>query len=223
MEEGASRFIDWRGIQFNGQHNIHPSIDGELIFANANGPGWADPLKHTFEDSQRVEGRDQRRYGPLPKTWGRYLGQYRLGEAVVVAYQIGDTIVYESPSYRSADSSDHGPVFERTVWIGARKQDLLLKVADLYPERPLRCGYRSTQDLLQWQVDEERLVLRIKAGEALQFKLGIAADEQASDDKERQCDWICRCTRQRFRMHRIHGFTVAHRLGPQRSKRLSPL
>ncbi len=154
-----------------------------MIFANANGPGWADPLKQTFEDSQRVEGRDQRRYGPLPKTWGRYLGQYRLGEAVVVAYQIGDTIVYESPSYRSADSSDHGPVFERTVWIGARKQDLLLKVADLYPERPLRCGYRSTQDLLQWQVDEERLVLRIKAGEALQFRLGIAADEQASDDE----------------------------------------
>ncbi len=183
MEEGASRFIDWRGIQFNGQHNIHPSIDGELIFANANGPGWADPIAKSFDDTQRVEGRDQRRYGPLPKAWGKFLGQYRLGDAVVVAYQVGATLIHELPSYLPANDTEHSPVFERTVWIGPRKQDLLLKVADLFPARPLRCGYRSTHELLQWEVDKDQLVLKIKAGEALQFRLGIAADERANEEE----------------------------------------
>ena len=182
MKEGASRFIDWRGIQFNGQHNIHPSIDGELVFANANGPGWAEPSKQSFDDSQRVVGRDQRRYGPLPTSWGKYLGQYRLGEAVIVAYKVGDSLVHELPSYSPANNSEHGAIFERTVWIGPREQDLLLKVSDLSQAMPrIRCGYRSTKELLEWQVDDEQLVLRIKAGDALQFKLGIAVDERDNE------------------------------------------
>ncbi len=36
-------FIDWQGIHFNGRHQIHPRIVGELQFQNPTGPGWASP------------------------------------------------------------------------------------------------------------------------------------------------------------------------------------
>ncbi len=102
----TNRFIDWKGIQFNGQHNIHPSIDGEVVFANANGPGWARPGEHSFDDQSRVVGRDGRRYGPLPRDWGKYVGQYRLGNSIVVAYRIGDTLVHEMPGSAPAVTND---------------------------------------------------------------------------------------------------------------------
>ncbi len=179
-EEGTSRFINWRGIQFNGEHNIHPSIDGKLVFANSNGPGWAQPESESFEDRERVLGRDQRRYGPLPKSWGRYLGQYRLGESVIVAYRIGETTVHELPSLAPAREQEHGAVWERTLWIGPRTQDLFLQVAERSSTTPpLRCGVLGNQEQLQWQADENRVVLKIKAGEAIQFKLGIAEELRA--------------------------------------------
>src|SRR5262249_38308613 len=35
--KSATNFIDWRGIQFNGEHNAHPRIVGEIAFANGTG------------------------------------------------------------------------------------------------------------------------------------------------------------------------------------------
>ncbi|MFO0976352.1 MAG: DUF6797 domain-containing protein, partial [Planctomycetaceae bacterium] len=72
-------FIDWRGIQFNGEHQIHPSLTGKIAASNGTGPGWADPETGQLTDDQRVIGRDDRRYGPLPKTWGQFHGQYLHG------------------------------------------------------------------------------------------------------------------------------------------------
>ncbi len=40
---GENRFIDWKGIQLNGQHQVHPRISGKTVFANSAGPGWAQP------------------------------------------------------------------------------------------------------------------------------------------------------------------------------------
>ncbi len=129
--QGPQSLYRLKGIQFNGQHNIHPHIAGDTIFANANGPGWAEPTQQTFDDSARVKGRDNRRYGPLPKSWGKFVGQYRLGSSVVVAYQVGETLVHEMPGYSPAVAGEHGSVFMRTVWMEPRKQDLFLKVARL--------------------------------------------------------------------------------------------
>ena len=186
-DDGPNRFIDWKGIQFNGQHNIHPSIAGDVVFANANGPGWADPINQSFDDVARVTGRDNRRYGPLPKAWGKYLGQYRLGNSVVVAYQIGEAVVYEIPSYAPAVAGQHGSMFVRTLWIGARQQDLLLKVADLPNDASrLRCGHSGSDDILQWHSDDQQVTLKIKAGDAVQFDIGIARDERSEKATARQ-------------------------------------
>ena len=185
-DDGPNRFIDWKGIQFNGQHNIHPSIAGDVVFANANGPGWANPADQSLADTARVIGRDNRRYGPLPKAWGKFLGQYRLGSSVVVAYQVGETIVYEMPSYAPAVAGQHGSVFVRHVWLGPRQQDLLIKVADLpLDESRLRCGHSGSDDMLQLHSDDQQVTLKIKAGEAVQFDIGVARDERSEKSSTR--------------------------------------
>ena len=41
-------FIDWKGINFNGQHGVHPHIGGKPVFANPDEPGWANPKTQSF-------------------------------------------------------------------------------------------------------------------------------------------------------------------------------
>ena len=89
-------FIDWHGINFDGRHQIHPRVSGEVAYANPSGPGWANPETGTF-DELRVLGRDDRRYGPLPRGWGRYRGLYQHGDQAIVSYTIGETEVLEMP------------------------------------------------------------------------------------------------------------------------------
>jgi putative heme-binding domain-containing protein len=90
-------FIDWNGIHFNGRHQIHPRIVGDLQLANSTGPGWADPATGSFADEQRVVGRDGRCYGPLPKSWATYHGLYQHGDQIVISYSIGGTKILEMP------------------------------------------------------------------------------------------------------------------------------
>ena len=118
-------FIDWNGINFNGRHEIHPRIVGDLDYSNPIGPGWANPQTGSFDDL-RVQGRDGRRYGPLPRSWGRFQGQYRFGDQIVLAYKVGETEVLEKPSVETSKST---PVFCRTFQIGPRDKQMALQVA----------------------------------------------------------------------------------------------
>jgi len=127
--DSERNFIDWRGIQFNGEHQIHPTISGQLLAGNADGPGWASPRHGSFADDQRVAGRDGRRYGPLPREWGRYRGQYLHDQHVILHYEVGGTDVLELPGLRTDERGDQ-PVFLRTFNIGPRTSDLLLQVAE---------------------------------------------------------------------------------------------
>lgn len=129
-EPTGARFIDWRDIQFNGEHGIHPRIVGGLVFGNADGPGWANPSTGSFEDDQRTIGRDQRRYGPLPKAWGKYQGVYSHGGATAVAYAIGGVSIMESPTLWTR-SAEQEPIFVRELSVGARSHPLELRIADL--------------------------------------------------------------------------------------------
>ena len=71
-------FIDWNGINFNGQHQVHPKLVGERrTFANPVGPGWADPETGRFDDP-RPSGRDGKPYGPLPRVVGAVQGDVPL-------------------------------------------------------------------------------------------------------------------------------------------------
>jgi putative heme-binding domain-containing protein len=123
-------FIDWQGIQFNGAHGVHPHIVGDIAIANATGPGWANPSTGEFSDDLRVLGRDGKRYGPLPREWAKFRGQYHYGQDVVLAYSVGSTEVLESPRLLIDEEANSAPIFLRTFNIGPRTQELVLQVAE---------------------------------------------------------------------------------------------
>ncbi|MCA9070323.1 MAG: LamG domain-containing protein, partial [Planctomycetaceae bacterium] len=140
-------FIDWNGIHFNGRHQIHPRITGEVIAQNPNGPGWANPETGSFEDDQRIIGRDGKRYGPLPKSWANYRGLYHHGDKRIISYQIGQADVLEMPGEfeELTSSAEAGtarttqantPIVTRTFNIGPRNREMTLLVATSSLESP---------------------------------------------------------------------------------------
>ncbi len=117
----GSGFIDWKGIHFNGQHQAHPMLTGDVHLANPIGPGWANPETGRFDDP-RLKGRDGRPYGPLPKSWTHYRGTYHFGDQTIVSYTIGGTGILESFGAESTATT-------RTLEIGAASHDLLAQIA----------------------------------------------------------------------------------------------
>lgn len=124
------RFIDWRDIQFNGEHGIHPRIVGKTVFANAIGPGWAEPASGSLEDNQRVLGRDNRRYGPLPRACANYRGIFPRGGRNMVWYSVGDAEIFESPLL--IDAGPNTPAaFARVMNVAPHTQEIEFRLADL--------------------------------------------------------------------------------------------
>jgi putative heme-binding domain-containing protein len=123
-------FIDWNGINFNGQHQVHPRVVGSVHFANPVGPGWADPATGRFDDP-RQRGRDGKPYGPLPRSWARYRGLYHYGSQVILSYTVGTASVLETPAYELLPGDR--VVFTRTLNVGPSPHDLLMRVAPLGP------------------------------------------------------------------------------------------
>lgn len=123
----GDQFIDWKGIHFNGQHATHPRIRSTAVIQNLTGPGWAHPETGSWED-QRVEGRDGRQYGPLPREWAQYKGLYRHGDRTVISYRVGEAAILETPSLQQGGN---GPLYVRHLQIGARDHELKLQVAQL--------------------------------------------------------------------------------------------
>lgn len=97
LPQNSTGFVDWRGVQFNGEHNIHPHAVGRIAFENRPGPGWGDPRSRSFADDRRVEGRDGRRYGPLPKDWLQFRGIFLHEQQVVISYVVAGASVLELP------------------------------------------------------------------------------------------------------------------------------
>ena len=122
-------FINWQGIHFDGQHNVHPRVSGTVAFGNPNGPGWADPETGRFDDP-RPHGRDGRPYGPLPRAWAHYHGLYANGPQNIISYTVGTTSILELAS-TATTAGDEPPltVFARTFQIGPRNKNLTLAVA----------------------------------------------------------------------------------------------
>lgn len=131
----TDNFIDWQSIQFDGAHGVHPRIVGQTVFSNSTGPGWGEPVTARFDDTQRVEGRDGRRYGPLPREWGQFLGLYHHEQKVILSYRIGSTSVLESPDLLTRADGDKQPLILRRFEIGPRDHDMLLQVAEHPGER----------------------------------------------------------------------------------------
>jgi putative heme-binding domain-containing protein len=115
-------FIDWKGIHFNGQHQVHPKIIGETHIANPVGPGWANPETGRFVE-QRPLGLDGKPYGPLPRSWAQFRGTYSYGDQTVLSYTIGDAAILE------LDGIEPKGVFTRTLEVGKSSRDLLARIA----------------------------------------------------------------------------------------------
>lgn len=124
----GSEFIDWRNIAFTGEHEVHASIIGELAFANPDAPGWSG-ADGAFAD-KRVVGRDGQRYGPMPRSWGRWKGLYVHGNRVVLSYEVNGSAVLESASVE-------GQTFVRTLNVGPRQADLMVQVAHQTDSEPV--------------------------------------------------------------------------------------
>jgi putative heme-binding domain-containing protein len=168
----GSGFIDWNGINFNGKHQVHPRVVGDVVFSNPTGPGWAEPGTSSLADEQRVIGRDDRRYGPLPRSWGRYRGLYHTADRVVVAYTVGNTEVLESPGLIEAGQSKPA-TFTRTIEIGPRDREMVLVVC----ERNATPEQIPAEHGCSWATIGDRLCLRIAASsKPLRFILSVAHD-----------------------------------------------
>ena len=178
----GSRFIDWRDIQLNGEHQVHPRVSGNVVLANGNGPGWANPFTSSFADDQRVEGRDKRRYGPLPKEWGKFRGMYHHGSKVIFSYSIGNAELLELPSSVTSDSGKVPTTFLRTINIGPRDRDLILQLAEtassgftevvgdkaapsaVMTTSSLAVGVLPTTQSVSWSNEDGYLRVKIPAG-----------------------------------------------------------
>ena len=121
----GDKFIDWKGIAFDGSHGTHASIVGTKSFVNPVGPGWGNPNTGSFEDP-RLLGKDQKPYGPLPQKWAHYQGLYRSGDEAIVAYTVGNAEVLE---LAGLETSGGVAVFSRTLNIGKSSHDLLARLA----------------------------------------------------------------------------------------------
>ncbi len=198
---GGAGFIDWNGINFNGRHEVHPRVVGQVAFANPTGPGWADPADGRFDDP-RLRGRDGRAYGPLPRSWGRYKGLYHHGQQVVVSYDVGATPVLET---FGVDNGLSTPLFSRTFNLGPRERDLVLQAARVAGkgvtlrspdggepsgravvfggERLLFAGLSPDAQGTKWSATAQGdLRLTIPAGrEPLRFTLALSSLEKVGD------------------------------------------
>ena len=195
----SGSFIDYEGIHFNGAHGRHPTATGVVHFQNPDGPGWGRPVDGTFVDD-RVRGRDDRQYGPLPRSWAQYRGLYRHGDQTIVQYTIDQTTVLESPGIRFAAGV---PTYVRTLNLGPRKRDLILQVTrssqpfsyrdgmlvtDDRPDQQLITvvGDKLTFDVENWLTDDAGNVrLRVPAGDQpLRLCIQMASLGAADDRHE---------------------------------------
>lgn len=120
----GTKFIDWKGIAFDGSHGTHSSISGQRALVLPPQPGWANPKTGLFDD-ERLSGLDGKRYGPLPRDWAHFKGIYT-GSNTVLRYTIGSAEILESPGLVPSERST---IFTRTLNIGESPHDLFLRVA----------------------------------------------------------------------------------------------
>lgn len=121
----GDKFVDWRGIAFDGSHGTHTSIVGDKLFVNPVGPGVARPTDESWSDP-RFLGRDDKPYGPLPRDWTHYKGLFVDGNKVVLRYTIGSTEVHESPGFTDFGET---PIFSRTLNVGQSNEDIHWRLA----------------------------------------------------------------------------------------------
>ena len=112
--------INFADVEFDGRHQSYPSIEGELLWENKVGPGWAKD--DSFEDTRAVP------FGPLPRDWAHWKGLYLHGDKVILSYAVGTRSVLETPSL---ESGEKGTAFARTFHLGPSTSSTLVRIATM--------------------------------------------------------------------------------------------
>lgn len=137
-------FINWRGIQFNGEHQIPSANCGSHRLRQPHRSGSGQPRGRLLpRRSARCWGVTAGSMVPCLCDWGKFRGLYHHGQQVVLSYTIGGTEILELPGL-SAESPQEPPLFVRTFNIGPRERDLRLQVAE----------HPAEAKSLQLQIDE---------------------------------------------------------------------
>jgi mono/diheme cytochrome c family protein len=150
----GDKFVDWRGIAFDGSHGTHTKIVGDIAILTPDAPGWANPATGGYEEG-RLRGLDQKPYGPLPREWIRFLGMSSSG---VLHYRVGDAEIQETPGCESVEGK---LVFTRRLEIGPTRRALEMRVC--------RDAMAATADAGELSSDAGFHVLRIAANDAPQM------------------------------------------------------
>jgi hypothetical protein len=141
-------FLGWYPERDGLERN--PTIQGRIHFRNAAAPGWS--ATDSFADPRSDS------HGPLPRSTGRYRGLFTHGEAVVLAYTVGECEVLESPRLAFVGTERF---FVRTLNVGKTPAWLTVRLFEI-PGRDSRLQSNSRglpQGVLQVKSEEEiRLV-----------------------------------------------------------------
>ncbi|RME93247.1 MAG: hypothetical protein D6766_08540, partial [Verrucomicrobia bacterium] len=108
------------GVVFDGEHWAWPKIDGEQVFGNPVGPGWA--RQGSFADPRQYP------YGPLPREHAHWRGLYLHGRQVILSYTVGDMSVLERPGLVHAGGLT---AFDRVLNLGPTTHTQAVQVAFL--------------------------------------------------------------------------------------------
>ena len=157
-------FIDWEGILFNGQHNISPRTIGELQYATPVSPSWANPIDGSFVDT-RFKAVDNRRFGPLPRTWAQYKGLYHYQDKIIISYKVGNSDVLEK---LSLEGTTEMPIFARSLNMSASTTKLKMRVA------PINTHVALIGTDAEIKKENGFFVLNIPAAKKINIKLLIA-------------------------------------------------
>jgi len=102
-------FLALSGVAYDGKHGPPgPSSAGTQIFGTPTLPGWALGTEGAASPIRAAN-----RFGPLPRSTGRFTAEYRSGNQVVLAYTVGGGSVLELPGSRPTARRSADDVGER--------------------------------------------------------------------------------------------------------------
>jgi hypothetical protein len=121
----GDKFIDWKGIAFDGSHGTHASIIGVKSFTNPNGPGWAIQRPAVLK-IHGCEAETANLMGRCQEIGRISVDCHRKGDAAILAYSVGDAEILEQVGYEVSGSV---AMFSRTFSIGKSSHNLLARIS----------------------------------------------------------------------------------------------
>lgn len=113
---------------FHNKGNQIPTISGEPKLATGSYPGWSAGAP-IFSDPRKPSPHPQSPpWGAIPAEIGRYEGLYTVGQQAVLAYSVGNTLIYELPGSLVREGMT---AFTRSFEVSPAERSLYLVAAEV--------------------------------------------------------------------------------------------